>query len=304
MGTMGKKKRMILPALGLLLIAGAAAGLLLARPWAWVNLNGGGRMERRTYELLQKRGQADEAVMEADARCRVLFALGYDEGLIDFRDMAGFWKSLEAENARRRDDIENGRTVFGPAQYAASDYLDYTVSNLMLQLPGRLGENGRLRLAEEDLRRYYEEHKEEKYRYTARVELEILTLDPERGDLRVAQAAIQQDLRDGVDFRDIMIRYDPEREPTKTLIKENTKMHAAFADLYALAAVSEPGVVSGPFTLSGGVVFFRLLSYEPERIAPFAEALYYIRGDAQEENFAQFLQRETWKLIGRGMPTQ
>ena len=282
----------------LFLITGISAGLLLAHPWTWTHINGGYRIERETYTMLRERVQTDEAVMEADARYRVLFAMGYDEGLTDFYDMAGFRKSLKKENARRRDAIQNGQTVIGLTHFSASDYLDYMSGNLLLQLPVRLEENGTLSVSEEELRLYYEEHKEEQYCYVARATLEMLELDPKCEDLDEVLTMVGQDLLNGEDFKDNMAQYDPRREPFEMTIKENTKMHSGFRDLYELAIGAEPGVVQGPYSLNNGIVFFRLLSYEPGGITSFEDAQYYIRKDVMSQAFEQFLQLKIQKLTG------
>ncbi|MDR0222642.1 MAG: peptidyl-prolyl cis-trans isomerase [Oscillospiraceae bacterium] len=299
---MKKTRKLVIPAIILLLAAGITAGATAAR--GRVVINGGYAIERDVYELLRNRVSTDEAVMRAHARYSALFALGYEEGLTDFGDMPGFLKSLKKENARRSDALRNDRTVFGLTRFSESDYLDYIVSNLLLRLPERLVENGTLSVSENDFENFYNEHKEEKYRYVARATVEILELDSGREDLDAVIASIERDILDGADFTDIMAKYDPERGPFELTIKENTKTHSGFAELYELAVASEPNSVGGPRDIDGRVFFYRLLNYEEGGVTSFENALFYVKKDVINQKFERFLQGEIQKLIGHGASEQ
>ena len=297
------RKRTILLS-SLFIVAGVVFVLLILRPQAQVRLSGGYLIEKASYDLLRERLTSDETVLEVDARNRVLFALGYEEGLIDFRNMAEFRKSLEKENERRRAAIESGQAVFGLMQYGAFDYLDYIVSNLMLRLPERLEENGTLSVKEDDIRQFYELHKEKRYRYPARATLEMLELEPWRENLDKILDSIERDLQNGEDFKDIAARYDPERGAVEMTIKEDSKMQFGFLDLYELAVSAEPDVVNGPYSLENGIVYFKLVRYEWGGITSFEDALFFVRKDVVNQMFEEFLQQETAKLTSEGAQTK
>jgi hypothetical protein len=291
------KFKALLLCLGLLAVVGACAGLAFSRPWRWVTVSGGYRMEKAAFNLLMERLRSDGQVAETYARYQVLFDLGYREDLIDFHDIVGFQKSLKKENLRRQEALDAGQTVFGLMQYSAPDYLDYIVSNLMLRLPERLVENGVIAASEEDLLQFYNQNKDARYRYAARATLEMLELDPSMEDIGGIIASVEDELLAGLDFKDVSARHASERGVVEMTIKEGSKMHGGFLDLYEHAIASEPGIVNGPHLLNNGIVYFRLVSHESGGVSAFEDSIFYVRKDVISHLFEQFLLKEAAKVI-------
>lgn len=318
----GKHKPLISAVLIALVLAAIVAAVVLARVGGEVRMGNGYTVQRSSYNLLRGRYEAevlryfyetygaedgpgfwtndyagetpqqimDQKVMAQDARCRVLFALGQQHGLIDFGDMAGFHKALEQENQRRKTATAAGEPIYGPTTFTASDYLDYILSNLTLQLPS-LMEGSELTVTEQGMQAFYQEL----FLHGVTVRLQLVELPLEGQEDAVA--AIQGELAQGADFDSIMRRYNPGGELLNVEIKENSITHSRYPELYALAVQTQPGVTAGPYALSHGVVFFKCLDIIDAGMTPYQEALPKLREYVLQHELEQYIQNAAAVLL-------
>jgi hypothetical protein len=168
-------------------------------------------------------------------------------------------------------------------------------SNLTVKLPEMLC-GDKIPASDADMRAFYEQHKDERYRYNARQALQLLEIDLSQKDSAQTLKAIERAIQGGADFADIMAAHDKQRGRFEMTIAENSKAHAAYKDIYDLAAESEIGAISGPHLADGKLVFFRVTGREPGGIVPYEDALAFVRRDFCAQTFERYLQQQTERI--------
>ncbi len=87
----------------------------------------------------------------------IVLSFAKNRGLIAEDDFEYIQKNHQKENASREEQLKNGETIYGVTKFELWDYYDWYVSNCMVQLRNRELQN----ISEEDVKKYYDENKEE-----------------------------------------------------------------------------------------------------------------------------------------------
>lgn len=123
-------------------------------------------------------------------------------GLLKDISYRTFLDNLERENQRREESYQKEQVIYGPQKYGEGEYFAHTFANLEKELKKKLDEEfGWSR--EENLKRYYEKHKDAYYRRSDSIEVEKITLPYEkvsREEIRKALEQVRKEVQDGKTF--------------------------------------------------------------------------------------------------------
>lgn len=98
-----------------------------------------------------------EAAIEDLKYFHAVYGLAEEKGYVEDGSYEAFLKRLEAENALRKEKIENGETVYGLSEYTKELYLEYEMDSIQKSYCGDLDNEG-MEVTDADRQRYYEEH--------------------------------------------------------------------------------------------------------------------------------------------------
>lgn len=132
-----------------------------------------------------------EQAIEDCARIKLAELAMKEYGLLEDVSYQAFLDSLERENQRREESNRKGQVIYGPQKYGEGEYFAYAFANLETELKKRLDEALGWS-AEENLKRYYEEHKDTYYRYSDSIEVEKITLPYEKASREELEKELEQ----------------------------------------------------------------------------------------------------------------
>lgn len=113
--------------------------------------------------------------IEDCARIKLAELAMKEYGLLKDISYRTFLDNLERENQRREESYQKEQVIYGPQKYGDGEYFAHTFANLEKELKKKLDEEfGWSR--EENLKRYYEKHKDAYYRRSDSIEVEKITL--------------------------------------------------------------------------------------------------------------------------------
>lgn len=140
--------------------------------------------------------------IEDCARIKLAELAMKEYGLLEDISYRTFLDSLERENQRREESYQKGQVIYGPQKYGEGEYFAHTFANLEKELKKKLDEEfGWSR--EENLKRYYEKHKDAYYRRSDSIEVEKITLPYEkasREEIKKALEQVRKEVQDGKTF--------------------------------------------------------------------------------------------------------
>lgn len=167
---------------------------------------------RTAYNGETPADKAKEWALDEAVRKKVLLTLAEAHQLVPGASHEALLEEMRRENARRQAALEAGQPVYGPVRFDESNFTDFYVGKLRVELAERLAERD-LEASEEQLLRHYEGIKENLFRLEDEINFTLITVsyadDGQRSDelKRQAEAAIR-DIGDrlgkGEDVADIV----------------------------------------------------------------------------------------------------
>lgn len=145
----------------------------------------------RECEGITPREYLQKKTIEDCARIKLAELAMKEYGLLEDISYRTFLDSLERENQRRKESYQKGQVIYGPQKYGEGEYFAHTFANLEKELKKKLDEEfGWSR--EENLKRYYEKHKDAYYRRSDSIEVEKITLPYEKASREEIKKALEQ----------------------------------------------------------------------------------------------------------------
>lgn len=89
------------------------------------------------------------------ARVTVQFKLAVRYEIPAPKDYNSFLQALVNENSRRHEAVAKHQPIYGPIQYAESNYLDYLIGQIAFELKTKMSADGTLSISESSLNAYF-----------------------------------------------------------------------------------------------------------------------------------------------------
>lgn len=198
-------------------------------------------------ELVKKKA------LEECIKLRVQYALAKREGIVEDTTYKAFLKSLDEENARRREAVAKKQVVYGPVQYDADTYLKYVLGNISTHLKEKLKEK-QLKPEEYQLRQYYETNKDKYFKTGKSVKIQVVSVgfvgmnrDVDEGKKQEAYKKIQEAKKrsdNGEGFEGLMKMYNNKGEQRIYEIIEDDRRTNVGENLRKIAFELKDGQVS------------------------------------------------------------
>lgn len=158
-------------------------------------------------------------------KIKVQQMLAREEGLIDDISYTRFLDKLKKENERRQLAVESKKVIYGPINFTEQTYFSYYFSNLIIELKQILAAN-EFDLSENELREFYESHKDSHYKREDRVKIEILSLKLDNENTKLKLQNIKERLHKGVKLKLIAEDYDDQASfKIMEFDSSNSRMH-------------------------------------------------------------------------------
>ncbi len=125
---------------------------------------------------------ADEA-LERLKYLHAVYTLAEEKGYINDAGYNAIVERMEAENAERKEKIENGEPVYGLAEYSLDVFIEYETSSFKERYCSDK-ENERMKLTEEEIVEHYQSREW------------IFGENDENADLETARVAVERELRE------------------------------------------------------------------------------------------------------------
>ena len=123
-------------------------------------------------EYLQK------AVLDDIIRNKLEMNLSAEYGLQINDTYSDFLEELSSVNADNSRKVANNMVVYGQKKYSEAEYYKYKLSNLRLDLQGKMSEKGKPLYADKDtLKQFYEKNKDELYKKTDTFSLKLFEIE-------------------------------------------------------------------------------------------------------------------------------
>ncbi len=104
-------------------------------------------------------------------------------GIIDDADYKKILKDCELENKKRKQDMADGKPIYGPVEYSPDDYFNYVFTNMITKLKTKLGES-EFKVDDTALERMYEAQKDDQFKLVSiRINRISLPVTDEKGNV-------------------------------------------------------------------------------------------------------------------------
>jgi hypothetical protein len=240
-------------------------------------------------------GEKSEALLHEKAvsdciRNQIIFNLGHQYKLIDFKNFKELKKELKKVNKERKETAENGGVIYGPEVYSLADYSDYLINNLSIQLP-KIMEKTYFKVDEDSLKTYYDENKEALFSYAEKIEIMLISKDfdsiEEAQNFEANAIAELQEMP----WEVVAAEYGDEGSQTGFEIKKNSIMYSRYQGVYELATTIEIGEV-GSLVSGNEVQLFKVLGKNEAQETGFEEAKDSVKEGYLKEQFESYVKKQ------------
>ena len=213
-------------------------------------------------------------------------------------------KKLARENDRRKKAKDKGEVIYGPVQYDESGYSRYLLDNIQIALKEKLG-TGMLEAKDEDLRAYYEAHKEELFKDadTIKVKQIYIPFDGNEAKSRIEMAA--EELKNGKNFDAVAEKYNSEEikkagKDARTFDGKTRTLDIRYdAQLYSRVKEMKEGQVSGildieDYTHNRGLYIVKCIDREAGKYRAFEDIRAEVKKQYTDEKYKTLVD----KLVG------
>lgn len=139
--------------------------------------------------------------LDESSRIKIQQMLAREKGIVQDISYAGFLGSLEKENNRRKEALQNRQVIYGPAEYSKETYYDKLFSDLAHELQAKLASEWAF--PDQEIEAFYETEKDAKFKKTDSIRVNVLFVpfgkDFKEEALRLIDR-IKQRLDDGEPF--------------------------------------------------------------------------------------------------------
>lgn len=106
---------------------------------------------------------AKKKTLDYLTRTKIELLLAKQKGIMQDISYSGFLKDLDTENKRRAEAVKTNKVIYGPVKYGENEYFGYVISNMLIKLKEKMGEQ-EFNLNEKGLKDYYETIKDRLYK--------------------------------------------------------------------------------------------------------------------------------------------
>lgn len=261
--------------------------------------------------------------LDAVVRLKAQLRLAEEQGFIADGSFEGLLAERNRENARRANALKAGLPVYGPATFEADDFADFYLGRLTVELKEKLAED-ELALTDRELRRHYDEVKDELFRLEGRARFSVVTASYRKDGVeseelkREAAAAIEaasRRLAAGEAATDIAgardagsLRSEDGESPALQTTEENFNADTAryyyrtLPQLYELLAAGPPAGTASPVmddAYNGRYVLAVVIDSEAGGYADFEKSKAAVRQHALESAYTRYVDKlaENAKVI-------
>lgn len=139
--------------------------------------------------------------LDESSRIKIQQMLAREKGIVQDISYAGFLGSLEKENNRRKEALQNRQVIYGPAEYSKETYYDKLFSDLVHDLQAKLASEWTF--PDQEIEAYYEAEKNAKFKKTDSIRVNALFVPfgkDTKEEARQLIDRIKQRLDDGEPF--------------------------------------------------------------------------------------------------------
>ena len=208
-----------------------------------------------------------------------------DNGIISDFSYKSFKRDYENENKRRQDAKEQSGTVYGVQAFDELAYYEYVFINQVQNLLDTRGET-LFAVNEDDILRYYEENAIN-FMLPDEITVEVVfVMDQEGVDSYTRIMEADGALLSGMDFRDVMLRYNDSGKPMEVELSKSTILmyDSVFVDVaYAL----DESKISDPLSWDNGWGILRCVKRITDIVSPLEDNINSIQVECIQEKYQE-----------------
>lgn len=246
-------------------------------------------------------GKIKEDALNELAAIKVQQSMAKEKGIVQDISYTSFLNELKAENARRREALENNRVIYGPRQYDETGYFDLVFENMTAELKRRLHDEKEFR--EEEYEAYYLEHADQ-FQLGDAVKIEKITVSyPNQAEAKAeAERAIKEIAAragDGESWENLARAYRGDPYPEAELEELRFDPHnartdaAVWQDLFYAARKLAVGEISEVIDYNGAYHVIRCIERTEGETIALAEAKPFIKLELTERAYAALVEQRT-----------
>lgn len=248
---------------------------------------------------------AKKKALDTCISIKVQQALAKENGFIDDCSYKAFIDSLKRENKRRKEAVNKGQVIYGPAQYGENEYFVYTFSNMIIKLKEKLFEK-ELSADEKTLNENYENLKESLYKkpdtikiikisvpFTGGKSSDRLNKEKAREKIELIKGRIDK----GESFDELAKIYNADGIAIEQCLDESTaRMDSRFNEGLKMKVMNlNPGQLSGIIEENDAYSIVKCIQKKEAGFYPYEEVRDNVKQKYLDEAYEQLIK----KMVGK-----
>ncbi|GFZ98354.1 hypothetical protein GCM10008018_50760 [Paenibacillus marchantiophytorum] len=257
-------------------------------------------LEAREFKLVRQELRSttppeklQEQTLQMLAAIKVEQSWAKEKGLVDDLSYRQVLKRWNAENARRKQAVQEKKPIYGPMQYDERGFYEYELSNLRIRLKEALSKD-EFKLSEEALKQKYEEIKEQQFKKPDAIRIQKIAISDQGGQGKSQMAPVMDKLAKGESFAELARNLAGEGGGWElTLDASNQKQASEAAPILLEHALKlSQGQQSPVFEENGATFVIKCVQRTDNGFEPFDQVKRLVQSFYVEESYRQEMERK------------